>query len=38
MKNAGFSCRTFFERFATELRGRGFDAIAPENGDVVNFS
>ena len=24
------------ERFATELRGRGFDAIAPNIGDVIN--
>jgi putative mRNA 3-end processing factor len=25
------------ERFATELRGRGFDAIAPKNGDVIDI-
>jgi putative mRNA 3-end processing factor len=28
----------YCERFATELRGRGFDAIAPKNGDVINLS
>ncbi len=28
----------YCERFATELRGRGFDAIAPKNGDVLNIS
>jgi putative mRNA 3-end processing factor len=27
----------YCERFASELRGRGFDAIAPVNGDVVNI-
>ncbi|MFH1473810.1 MAG: MBL fold metallo-hydrolase [Candidatus Aenigmatarchaeota archaeon] len=27
----------YCERFATELRGRGFDTIAPKNGDVVNI-
>jgi putative mRNA 3-end processing factor len=26
------------ERFATELRGRGFDAIAPNIGDVINVN
>ncbi len=25
------------ERFATELRGRGFDAVAPKMGDVIEF-
>ena len=25
------------ERFATELRGRGFDAVAPNIGDIVNI-
>lgn len=25
------------ERFATELRGRGFDAIAPKNGDEIDI-
>ena len=25
------------ERFATELRGRGFDAVAPNIGDVINI-
>ena len=25
------------ERFATELRGRGFDAIAPKNGDIIDI-
>jgi putative mRNA 3-end processing factor len=28
----------YCERFASELRGRGFDAIAPKNGDVINLS
>jgi putative mRNA 3-end processing factor len=28
----------YCERFATELRGRGFDATAPKNGDVLNIS
>jgi putative mRNA 3-end processing factor len=28
----------YCERFATELRGRGFDATAPKNGDVVTLS
>jgi putative mRNA 3-end processing factor len=27
----------YCERFATELRGRGFDAIAPKNGDTLNI-
>ncbi|MBN2203300.1 MAG: MBL fold metallo-hydrolase [Candidatus Aenigmarchaeota archaeon] len=27
----------YCERFASELRGRGFDAIAPVNGDVVDL-
>lgn len=27
----------YCERFATELRGRGFDAIAPKNGDVIDI-
>jgi len=25
------------ERFATELRGRGFDAVAPKNGDIIDI-
>lgn len=28
----------YCERFASELRGRGFDAIAPKNGDVISLS
>ena len=27
----------YCERFATELKGRGYEAIAPRNGDVVKL-
>jgi len=27
----------YCERFATELRGRGFDTIAPKNGDIIDI-
>ncbi|MEM5778145.1 MAG: MBL fold metallo-hydrolase [Candidatus Aenigmatarchaeota archaeon] len=27
----------YCERFAQELRGRGFDAIAPKNGDIIEI-
>jgi len=27
----------YCERFAKELRGRGFDAVAPENGDTIDI-
>ena len=25
------------QRFAKELKGRGFDAVAPNNGDVIDL-